>query len=152
MDVGIYALQTTRYISGREPIQVTATETKTDPVKFKEVDETVTWDMKFPDGVTAHCGTTFNAMGMNDFTVQAQNGSFGLDPAYNYNGLAGKRSDGVEINPTETDQFAVEMDNFAQCILNKTPTKVSGEEGMRDVRILMAIYDSIKTGKPVDLA
>ena len=37
MDVGIYALQGTRYVSGEEPIELTAFETKTDPVKFKEV-------------------------------------------------------------------------------------------------------------------
>src|SRR5208337_22339 len=41
MDVGIYALQATRYITGEEPVQVSGMETKTDPVKFKEVDESI---------------------------------------------------------------------------------------------------------------
>jgi predicted dehydrogenase len=44
------------------------------------------------------------------------------------------------------------MDDFAQCIMNKKPSKVSGEEGLRDVKIMMAIYDSARTGKPVKLA
>ena len=43
------------------------------------------------------------------------------------------------------------MDNFAQCILTNATSKVSGEEGLRDVRILMAVYESIKTGQPVKL-
>lgn len=44
------------------------------------------------------------------------------------------------------------MDNFAQCILNNRPTTVSGEEGLRDVKIMMAIYEAARTGKAVSLA
>jgi predicted dehydrogenase len=43
------------------------------------------------------------------------------------------------------------MDDFAQCILEKKPSKVSGEEGLRDVKIMMAIYDSARTGRSVEL-
>ena len=48
-------------------------------------------------------------------------------------------------------QFAAEMDDFAQCILNNQPTRVPGEEGLRDVKIMMAIYESARTGKTVSL-
>jgi predicted dehydrogenase len=51
----------------------------------------------------------------------------------------------------QTDHFAVEMDNFAQCILEKKPTRVPGEEGLRDVKTMMSIYESARTGKPVQL-
>ena len=44
------------------------------------------------------------------------------------------------------------MDDFAQCIMNNKPSKVSGEEGLRDVKIMMAIYESARTGKAVKLA
>jgi predicted dehydrogenase len=43
------------------------------------------------------------------------------------------------------------MDDFAQCILNQKPTKVPGEEGLRDVKIMMAIYEAARTGKSVML-
>jgi predicted dehydrogenase len=43
------------------------------------------------------------------------------------------------------------MDDFARCILEKTPTRVPGEEGLRDVKIMMAIYESARTGRPVEL-
>jgi hypothetical protein len=36
-----------------------------------------------------------------------------LDPAFNYGGLRGMRSDGKAIEAPVTDQFAVEMDDFA---------------------------------------
>ncbi len=151
MDVGIYALQAARYLSGEEPILVSAIETKTDPVKFKEVDESITWQLKFPSGILANCSTTYIANGIDFYTAYAENGSFGLNPAYNYDGNRAFRSDGQEIPPTSTDQFAAEMDDFAQCIQQNKPSIVSGEEGLRDIRLITAIYQSIHTGTHVAL-
>jgi predicted dehydrogenase len=151
MDVGVYALQATRYLSGEEPVSVTAVETKTDPVKFAEVDESITWQAKFPSGVIGNCSTSFNASGMGRFRAHAQKGWFGLEPAFNYGGIRGMRSDGKEIAFPAVDHFATEMDDFAQCILENRPTKVPGEEGLRDVKILMAIYESARTGQTVKL-
>jgi predicted dehydrogenase len=152
MDVGIYILQATRYITGEEPALVTALETKTDPKKFAEVDETVTWTATFPSGVVAYCGTSFNTSLMSRFRVQTDRGWFGMDPAFNYGGLKAQRSDGKPLQFPQVDQFATELDEFAQCILDNKPTKVSGEEGMQDVKVLTAIYESIRTGKAVKLA
>jgi len=152
MDVGIYALQATRFVAGEEPIVVSAMETKTDPVKFKEVDESIVWQLRFPSGIMAYCSTTYLVNGINRYMAYAEKGWFGLDPAYSYGGIRGRRSDGKEIAAEEFDQFAAEMDNFAQCILTNSASKVSGEEGLRDIRILMAVYESIKTGQPVKLA
>ena len=149
MDVGIYCLQTARMITGEDPIWISAAEVKTDSVKFKEVDETITWIMKFPSGVTANCTSTYGANGFQGFRVGTTRGWFGLDPAYYYNGNRGRRSDGPEINIPVADQFATELDDFAECIINKRQTKVSGEMGVTDVKYLMAVYESIKKGRPV---
>ncbi len=151
MDVGIYALQATRYLSGEEPVLVSAIETRTDPVKFKEVEESIAWQMKFPSGVMAHCSSTYKFAGLDRFTAYAQNGWFELHPAYNYTGIRGQRSDGQSIQFPSLDQFAAEMDDFAQCIMNNQPTRVPGEEGLRDVKIMMAIYEAARTGKTVSL-
>jgi len=145
MDVGIYALQGTRYVSGEEPIEVTAFETKSDPQKFKEVDESIFWTLKFPSGVMANCGTTYNANGMNRLYAGYDEGWALLEPAYSYGGLAGKTSKGPMDLP-QVDHFATEMDDFAQCILQNKKSKVSGEEGVRDAKILAAIYESIRSG------
>jgi len=152
MDVGIYALQTCRFVSGLEPIEVSAKfGPVTDPVKFAQVEESVEWDMTFPGGLKTNCKTNYERGDMHSFKVTAEKGSFGLDPAYNYNSSRGTRSDGQAINFPAVNQFAAEMDDFAQCIMNNKPTKISGEEGLRDVKIMMAIYESAKTGKPVKL-
>jgi predicted dehydrogenase len=151
MDVGIYCLQTARMITGEDPVWISAAEVKTDAVKFKEVDETITWIMKFPSGVTANCTSTYNANGFAGFRVGTTRGWFGLDPAYYYNGNRGRRSDGPEINIPVADQFATELDEFADSIINKKQTKVSGEMGVSDVKYLMAVYESIRKGRPITL-
>jgi predicted dehydrogenase len=151
MDVGIYALQATRYLSGEEPTEVVAFEQKTDPVKFAEVDQSMTWQMRFPSGALASCTTSYDSGFATHFRVVAQRGWFGLEPAFQYDGNRGRRSDGKEIALPAPDLFAAEMDDFAQCILEDKPSRVSGEEGLRDVRIMMAIYEAARTGKAVSL-
>jgi predicted dehydrogenase len=151
MDVGIYCMQTARMITGEEPNWISATEVKTDPVKFKEVDETISWQMKFPSGVISHSVSTYAANGLMGFRVATSRGFFGLEPAYFYNGNRGRRSDGTEINIPVADQFATELEDFADCVANKRPTKVNGEMGLQDVKLLMTVYDSIKKGRPVTI-
>lgn len=151
MDVGIYVVQSARMLTRQEPTVVSATTTLTDPVKFKEVEESMTFQLQFRNGVTAECSTSYNG-NVNRFEAIAERGSFGMQPAYNYGGNRGFRSDGKPLRFDEIDVFASEMDDFARCILDGKPTKVPGEEGLRDVKILMALYESARTNKPVKLA
>jgi predicted dehydrogenase len=152
MDVGIYCLQTTMMLTGEQPIWINAAETKTDAVKFKEVDETIMWQTRFPSGVVANCVSTYNSNGLAGFRAACTRGWFGLDPAYYYGGNRGRRSDNTEINIPVADQFALELDDFADCVIKKRPTKVPGEMGLADVKYLKAIYESINKGRPVSLA
>jgi predicted dehydrogenase len=152
MDVGIYCLQTARMLTGEEPVWISAVESKSDNAKFKEVEESMAWTMRFPSGIVANSISTYGAGGLQGFRAGATRGWFGLDPAYYYNGNRGRRSDGPEINIPVADQFATELDDFADCIINKRQTKVSGEMGVSDVKYLMAIYESARKGRPVSLA
>ena len=52
----------------------------------------------------------------------------------------------------EVNQFATEMDAFADCILNDKEPKASGHEGLADVKIMRAIYESADTGRTVKLS
>lgn len=148
MDVGVYALNACRYLTGEEPVEISALETKTDPVKFAEVDETITWQMKFASGITANCLTTYNFSGPNSFAVLAEKGRFGMGPAYGYSGQKGWTSDpNVPLEFPPSDHFVLEMDAFSEAILNKTPFAIPGEEGLKDLLAVEAIYRSIKSGK-----
>jgi predicted dehydrogenase len=152
MDVGIYSIQSAEMIAGEYPIAVSAMESKTDPVKFKDVEETMTFELKFANKISAYCSTTYKVNGINRTTAFAERGSFGLTPAFNYDGIKGWRSDRKDLVAPELDQFATEMDDFASCILEGRPTSVPGEMGLRDVRTMMAIYEAARTGRTVRLA
>ena len=151
MDVGIYSIQSAEMIAGAYPIAVSAMTNKTDPVKFKEVEESMTYELKFPNGISASCTTTYKVNGFNRSTAYADRGSFGLTPAFNYDGIKGWRSDQKPLEGAEVDQFMTEMDNFADCIINNRPTTVPGEMGLRDVQTMMALYESARTGRMVTL-
>ena len=153
MDVGIYAIQSAEMLAGQYPVAVTGmTTTKTDPVKFKDVEESMTFELKFANGIAASCTTTYKVNGLDRTTAFAEQGSFGLTPAFDYVRLKGWRSDGKPLEAPEVNQFAAEMDDFADCIINKRPTKVPGEMGLRDVQTMMALYESARTGRTVALA
>ena len=152
MDVGVYSIQAAEMIAGQYPVAVAAMETKTDPVKFKEVEESMTFELKFANGILASCTTTYKVNGFNRATAYADRGSFGLTPAFNYSGIKAWRSDRKEIRFDDVDQFATEMDDFANCIMTGKPTSVPGEMGMRDVRTMMAIYEAARTGRTVRIA
>ena len=152
IDAGIYALQACRYISGEEPIEVMAQQISRDPERFSQVEESITWQMRFPSGLLANCSSSYNARAMDRVKVYAENGWFGLEPAYRYGGLEGTRLDGERIRFEHRNHFAVEMDDFAQCILEDRESKVSGEEGLKDLRVIEAIYQSARTGQAVQVA
>jgi predicted dehydrogenase len=151
LDVGIYALQATRYLTGEEPTWVSGLTTKGDEARFSEVEASVLWEARFPGGTVAQCGASFAAASTGYIRAIAERGGFTLDPAFNYGGIRGQRSDGRPFDFPDIDQFAAEMDDFARCIQEDRASIVSGEEGLRDVTIMMAIYQSARTGAPVDL-
>ncbi len=147
MDVGIYALQACRYLTGEEPAEITAQETKTDPVKFAEVDETITWSMKFPSGVVANCSTTYNFNGVNRFRAYAEKGDFGMDPAFNYSGNKASSSRG----PIQKEARSVCYGNGRVCEndLDERAKSSSWRRRLRDLLAIEAIYKSIKEGNKV---
>ena len=149
MDVGIYVIQAARYTIGHEPIAVSAREFKTDPVKFKEVDELITWQMEFPDGEVANCTTSFSAS-TNHFFVAAEKGNIRLSPAYTYGLLAGNTSK-YKFDFPKVNQQALHMDGIADSLINGVPhLNVGGEEGLRDMKIIDAIFKSVaQDGKQV---
>lgn len=150
MDMGIYALQAARYISGEEPTTVSAQQTITDPIKFRDIDETIVFTLKFPSGVVAKCTSSY-ATNVNRFEVAAERGRFGLDPAQWYRGIKGFRSDGKAFDFPGVNHFVAELDDFASCIRQGRPSRVPGEEGLRDLRIIEAIYRSAEAEREIRL-
>jgi predicted dehydrogenase len=146
MDVGVYAINAARYATGEEPEWVTAQEIKTDPVKFAEVDETVLFQMGFPSGVVASCGTTYNFNHYERLYVIGDKGFAELSPAFGYGPIKGRTHKGPMDLPHTVHQ-TLQMDGIADCILNgAADPNVTGEEGLKDMLVLDAVYASIRNG------
>ena len=153
MDIGIYSVNGARYMVGEEPIWVTAQETKTDPVKFKTgVDETIQFQLGFPSGAVASCLSTYAMNGLDKFFLNGEKGFAELQPATGYGPIRGKTHLG-ELTQAHYTHQTVQMDEMADIILQgkKPEIAVDGEEGLKDLVIIDAIYKAMATGKKVYL-
>ncbi len=148
MDMGVYCIQGARYTLGEEPLAVLAHGYNTRPEIFlHNLEETIAWQMEFPSGAIASCTASYGARA--DFLkVSAAEGNFQLDPCYQYNKPSGTAANQT-IDYPASNQQAVQMDAFARNILDDTPVVASGEEGLRDMLVVEAIYRSWREGKRV---
>jgi len=156
MDIGIYGLQAARYISGEEPIEINAQlyTTPGDP-RFREVEETILFQLRFLSGVLANCSSSYGFAGTNRYRAMGAKGWLELEPATSYTGLRLRVRKGnviEEHNLPQVDHFAAEMDHFSEAILNNTPIRTPGEDGLQDVKLMMAIYEAARAGKTVRVA
>lgn len=146
-DIGIYCLQAARYATNEEPVAVTAQEFKTDPEKFREVDETVTFQLQFPSGTVANATCSYNSTGHRLYIAYRKNRDFvQIDRAFQYGGLSGQLNGRKMNNIQPVNQQAAQMDAISQSIRNGSETTVSGAEGIQDMRIIAAIYESLASG------
>jgi predicted dehydrogenase len=152
-DVGVYCLNACRYLTGKEPVEVSAFShhPQNDP-RFREVPESVSFMLRFADGLEAHCSCSFGTSESRFFRVEGSEGVLKMDHAYSYFGqeLFLRDSDGerkFKLKPV--DHFAAEMDHFSECILQNKRPLTPGEEGLADMRVIAAIEEAARTGKVV---
>ena len=159
-DVGLYCSNAFRYITGEEPIEVTGQVTRpAGDRRFAEVEDVAMFTMRFPSGIVATGSSGYSFHESRQLRVHAEAGWFGLDPAFGYDNLVlqisrkeGKSSALEARRFPSHSQFAREMDAFALSLHNNATPLTPGEEGLQDMRVLEAIYQSAAGGSPVKLA
>jgi predicted dehydrogenase len=147
-DVGIYCLNAARAVTGEEPVEIEAQlySTPNDP-RFREVEESVTWLMRFPSGVMANLSTSYGIHRASRLAVNLDGGSLVLENAFPYKGQRLLQVRAQEKLETESviqvgpkDHFASEMDHMADCVLKGETPRTPGEEGLRDMKLMETIY------------
>ena len=125
-----------------------------DHPRFKEVEASIAFELKFPSSVVASCTTSYAQAYATRYSVFAENASLDLDRAFAYGDLAMRLKAGKpeDITLPKVNQFAAEMDHFSQCVLEDKPPITPGEEGLADMKAIAAIYESAASGKRVTLA
>jgi glucose-fructose oxidoreductase len=149
-DMGVYPLNAARYCIGLEPISVQATQSTQRPEIYTEVDETMVFELEFKNGITAKCETSFGKS-MNDLRVTCSKGWYNLSPFQAYNGINGITSNGIKLNQNIPNQQAKQMDDDALAIINDTSVVAPGEEGLKDIRVVEAVYRSVAEKKRVTI-
>ncbi|MEO1261537.1 MAG: Gfo/Idh/MocA family oxidoreductase [Bacteroidota bacterium] len=148
-DMGVYPINAVRYVTNEEPMAVIQAEhSTTRPQVYTEVDETTRFQLEFPSGAVAECETSFGK-GMNRLHVTAEKGWYRLQPFQSYSGVRGETSDGILLNKRIANQQAKQMDDDALSILNDTDMLVPGEEGLNDIKVVEAVYESAAKGERV---
>jgi glucose-fructose oxidoreductase len=155
-DIGVYCINAARYLFRAEPTEVTAVSVadKSDE-RFQEVDEATSAVLRFPDDRLAAFTCSFGATDVDTYRVCGAEGDLRLEPAFSYHDelthYLTKDGKTTKKKFRKRDQFAVEIDKFSECVLNEKEPEASGEEGLADVRIIEAIYESAMTGRSIEL-
>lgn len=158
VDVGVYCVNAIRWLTGREPVEACAYSWSTDPARFSGVEESIGFQLKFPDALLAQATASFGAAKAHFLKVFGEKGWAALDPAFAFDeerrlfGKIGGR--GFEKRFKVIDEFALELDAFADCIRRGKDPEPDGREGLRDVVTMQAIYLAARERRwvPIDFS
>jgi predicted dehydrogenase len=154
-DIGVYCINAARHLFRAEPKEVVAVSVNSGAAKVAEIDESTGALLRFDGERVAAFVTSFNAADVSSYRIVGTRGHVRVDPAYEYaEGLACELTIGAKTTRrrvAKRDQFAPELLYFSDCILKDRQPEPSGQEGLQDVRIVQALYESAETGKAVQL-
>lgn len=155
-DIGIYCINAARNIFRSEPAEVVAFSASNGEHRFHDVDEMTTAVLRFPGERLASFTTSFGASDVSQYQIVGTKGDLRVDPAYEF---ADKLQHYLSIDGKTTkkgfskrDQFGPEIVYFSKCILDDVNPEPSGFEGLADIRIIRALYQSAQTGQIVRIA
>jgi predicted dehydrogenase len=158
LDLGVYSVNTVRWLTEREATEAAAYAWTTDPQRFQEVEEHITFRLNFPQGMVLEASASFGAAQASFLHVHGERGWAALDPAFAYDeerrlfGKIGRKWFEKKFKPL--DEFALELDAFADCIRRRRDPEPSGLEGLRDMIVMQAIYRAARENRsvPVNVA
>lgn len=151
-DMGVYSIQGARHATGEEPILVTAHHFTNRPEIYKEVEETTLYQLHFPSGALANCTASFG-INSNFLKVNYEKGTLLMEPFSGYAGNKGTYSNGgvIDFAVPLGNQQANQMDDDALAIMQNKSLIAPGEEGLRDIKVVQAIYEAARTGREVKI-
>ena len=154
--MGVYCVNTARWVTGKDPVEAAAYQWTVDPEVFKEVDENIAFRLNFPDGLVMQGTASWGGAKESFLHIVGEKGWATLAPAYQYDeerrlyGRIGGRW--FEKKYKIMNELALELDAFADCVRRNREPAPNGAEGLRDVAVMQAIYQSAREGRPVSIA
>ena len=155
MDMGVYQINAARYLFRDEPLEVIGAGANSGDPRFSEVHEMASGILRFPGDRLAVFTCSFGAASSDAYQVVGTKGELKLEPAFDYHSelkmTVKAGDDEKEISFDKVDEFGGEIEYFSQCVLSNSEPEPSGYEGLADVRIVEALLESMRSGKPIRL-
>ena len=154
-DLGVYCVNTCRWLVDEDPITASAISWVRDRRRYKDVEEGVTFRLHFPSGLVLQGTAAYSAAFSSFVHVHGEKGWAALAPAFAFeeerrlSGKIGGKWFEKAFKPI--DEFVLEIDYFAECIQKGRRPEPDGEQGLRDIIIIQAIYQAAKTGRLVKI-
>lgn len=153
MDLGVYCVNTSRWLVEENPVEVSAHSWKKDVARFRRVEEGISFRMHFASGLVVQGSSTYSSVLSSFLFVQGDKGWACLSPAFPFDEerrLTGKvAGKWFERKFKVLDEFAPELDALATAVRTAKSVEPDGRQGHRDMLILGAIYDSARRKEPV---
>lgn len=151
-DIGIYALNAALMSLDDTPVSVSAVySTPPNDPRFKEVEGGMEWRLNFSSGICAQGSSSYCYHYVTRQRAHGTTGAVEVSPASSYSGVKVYLQKGwgeptpVNAGKTET-MFAAQIDGFSKAAMTNTPHLTPGEMGLRDIKIIQAMYQSADMG------
>ena len=158
-DIGLYCLNTARFVTGEEPVEIMASQyIHPGDGRYAEVEETISFMLRFPSDSIVNCFASYGARDDKHQRPNFETATIDMPNAYQYVGQTmtvtlrnGNDTGETKLVLTANKQFAAEIDHMADCVLEGRKPRTPGEEGHQDLLLMEAIYKSASSGMPVKL-
>lgn len=155
MDIGIYCVNTMRWLAGSDPIEATAQRWTDDPKRFSDVEDSIAFRLTHPNGLVCQGLSSYSSMAASFVQVHGDRGWAALNPAFAFEEerrLFGKiQGRWFEQKFKVIDEFVLELNAFTKSIHQGRDPEPDGMEGMRDIATIEAIYRSVQENRTVPI-
>jgi predicted dehydrogenase len=155
MDIGIYCVNTMRWLAGSIPLEATASTWTDDPRTFSGVEDSIAFRLTHPGGLVCQGTSSYSARAASFVQVHGDKGWAALNPAFAFEEerrFFGKiQGRWFEQKFKVIDEFVLELDAFADAIRRRRDPEPDGVEGSRDIATVEAIYRSAREKRTVSI-
>lgn len=150
-DVGVYPLNTSRFLLGTDPVAVSATVRSSPPIAA--VDEHTDFRVEFDQGTVGNFSASFSGHPNTELTILGEDGRVtvrsAFEPGRDRTVVVETDTGRVELDGLGADETREEFDYFAHAVLTDRTIEPDGTDGLIDMRTMAAALESAKQGERV---
>lgn len=153
-DIGIYCVNAARHVFEDEPLEASAMTTRrTGDPRFTDIDDSIAVTLRFPGERVAQFYCSFGAGPIDMFRVLGSEGDLTMEPSFRFETptrmVVNSKNSSETMQFRHCDHFGGLIQHFSECIQKGSSPASSVEEGVADLKVLLAIEEAVRTGTTV---